>query len=697
MDVGATVRRAALSGVTIRRAKSDALLRAFQRRVQPGAPLQQLRKKIPTTRVFNDGSGPSTQPLTPSPGLLPLPFTGDEHISLDGIDQSLLPPRREPPLQQVAWSPVVQSPVYWSSMDFDARNRLHAPEALVSHRQSLWASTSQGAISPLTPPVCGFDCATHTEAFHDALVLLNLRNELPARFIQRWQHSRTDEILTWLIQQEHIPSSPLLTCADGRTNQLAAATRRDAEMLRVFVNFISRFKASLDGEPDLAANLYIRQYVPFCLHNPMLAQIAIYTAACFLNDSCPSIVDDTTAMTRKGDAICMLETHLRTAGPTTDEAIAGVMQLILNEWYWGGRKELEAHLGGLREMVRSRGGLANLGLGGLLAKLIIMTDITIALSLEVEPHLRGDLPLESHDSVPFRVFLNTPLVSPLVPFKACAEPLKLHEATARILDDIRFLIGLVLALPADCSQKDLQKLQSTSTWIYDHILGLPEELAENSQHRGSEDPPPSLSTIGASGSPPSVRGASSAANPRGVPEPNAPGFLYTHKQHSPLNQRDMFPGGMSDHPARVPQSLLADLEDTTSPTAADVIYQAVRQAALIYARAIMLRRPLRDQRVCPAEDFLRLWTTVWRAPLRAWKALLGVFVWVVLCVTPSSRGTPHERLVKNCLEIGLVQMGLESWEVAEKGMEGALRLMRWLACRDGGIEVGELDEGHDAE
>lgn len=104
----------------------------------------------------------------------------------------------------------------------------------------------------------------------------------------------------------------------------------------------------------------------------MLAQIAIYTAACFLNDTCPSVVDDTTAMTRKGDAICMLETHLRTTGPTTDEAIAGVMQLILNEWYWGGKKELEAHLGGLREMVRSRGGLANLGLGGLLAKLIIM-------------------------------------------------------------------------------------------------------------------------------------------------------------------------------------------------------------------------------------------------------------------------------------------------------------------------------------
>lgn len=308
------------------------------------------------------------------------------------------------------------------------------------------------------------------------------------------------------------------------------------------------------------------------------------------------------------------------------------------------------------------------------------------MSLEVEPHLQGDLPLESRDTahVPFRVFVNTPLVSSLVPFKACAGPLKLHEATARILDDMRFLIGLILTLPTNYSQKDLQKLQTTSTWIYDRISGLPEEAAAVSQHRGSEDPLPSASTAAAFGSPPPARRPSSAASPRGLPEHNAPALLFTHEQRPPPNQNTIFPSGMPDHPARVPQPLLPDLEEIATPTAPDVIYQAVRQAALIYARAIMLRRPLRDQRVCSVEDFHRLWTTVWRVPLRAWKALLGVFVWVVLCVTPASRGTPHERFVKNCLEVGLVQMGLESWDVAEKGMEGALRLMRWLAWRDRG-------------
>lgn len=299
--------------------------------------------------------------------------------------------------------------------------------------------------------------------------------------------------------------------------------------------------------------------------------------------------------------------------------------------------------------------------------------------------------------MPFRVFLNTPLVSPLVPFKTCAEPLKLHDTTARILDDMRFLIGLVLSLPADCSQKDLQKLQTTSTWIYDRISGLPEEAGAVPQHRASEGLIiPTPSTTAAFGPlPQSVRRASSAASPRVLSEHNhGPGFFYGREQQQqpPPRQRAVFPGGSSipDHHAARPaqqQPLLPELEDAAgaaaAPTAPDVIYQAVRQAALVYARAIMLRRPLRDPRVCGAEDFLRLWTTVWRVPLRAWKALLGVFVWVVLCVTPAAGGTPHERFVKNCLEVGLVQMGLESWEVAEKGMDGALRLMRWLDCRDG--------------
>jgi hypothetical protein len=54
--------------------------------------------------------------------------------------------------------------------------------------------------------------------------------------------------------------------------------------------------------------------------------------------------------------------------------------------------------------------------------LLLRTDMAIALSLDVEPQLQGDLPLEAPEAthVPFRVSLNTPLVSSLVAFKTCA-------------------------------------------------------------------------------------------------------------------------------------------------------------------------------------------------------------------------------------------------------------------------------------
>lgn len=140
------------------------------------------------------------------------------------------------------------------------------------------------------------------------------------------------------------------------------------------MNFVSRFKAALDGDPDTNNNSYMKQYVPFCLHSPLLIQTAIYTSACFLNETenGNSLIDGTTAVAHKCRSITMLNEHLQTHGPTTDEAIAAVMQLMLNEWYWGNMGDLRAHLSGLREMVRLRGGFGNLGLGSLLARLVIL-------------------------------------------------------------------------------------------------------------------------------------------------------------------------------------------------------------------------------------------------------------------------------------------------------------------------------------
>jgi hypothetical protein len=92
---------------------------------------------------------------------------------------------------------------------------------------------------------------------------------------------------------------------------------------------MSQYTASLDGKPD-ASNPYIKHYVPYCVNSPFLARVAIYSAACFLTDS--GHVERTAAMAYKGQAIKLLNEHIRSQPSTSDELIAGVTQLVLAEW-----------------------------------------------------------------------------------------------------------------------------------------------------------------------------------------------------------------------------------------------------------------------------------------------------------------------------------------------------------------------------
>jgi len=174
---------------------------------------------------------------------------------------------------------------------------------------------------------------------------------------------------------------------------------------------MSQFTASLDGNPE-ASNPYIKHYVPYCINSQLLIEVAIYSAACFLTDS--GHVERTVAMAHKGRVIKLLNEHIRSQLSTSDEVIAGVVQLILDEWcvlpthisttspasahpslypvyihqqktkgkgqtradiddcrLWGNTNDLWAHLRGLREMIRSRGGFRMLGLHGLISKLAI--------------------------------------------------------------------------------------------------------------------------------------------------------------------------------------------------------------------------------------------------------------------------------------------------------------------------------------
>lgn len=300
---------------------------------------------------------------------------------------------------------------------------------------------------------------------------------------------------------------------------------------------------------------------------------------------------------------------------------------------------------------------------------IASADVAISLSFEIPPYLRGGPELEFSDSSPSppHIALNTPLVPTLVRFSSCADTLHIHSAVAAILDDMRFLLAAVLSLPEKPSAKELQKIHTTSAWIHERILGLPEETPTTLRPPEASLAPRAEDTIGTE--------ISKQTQPtQALPLPQ-------HRQPTsePPRARIRTPTNLTQEPYRttdVPPSYSPSLSPSLPP---DHIYQVVRLAALIYSRAIMHRRPF--SRVVTSDIFLRLWTTAWRVPLSTWRSLLGVFTWILLPLVPGGgkAAQPHGRFMRGMLYICMFQMGIGNWEIASSAMESGLRLQQWLA------------------
>ena len=126
------------------------------------------------------------------------------------------------------------------------------------------------------------------------------------------------------------------------------------------VKILTKFVVSIDGNPS--PNFYNDEWVPSSIKTPLLAQIAIYTASCYQSEARKVPAGKSpVALRHKLKSISLLNETLRDPEKSTcDEAIASVVYLTTNEWYWGFRQNVQAHLSGLKEMVRLRGGIGAL-------------------------------------------------------------------------------------------------------------------------------------------------------------------------------------------------------------------------------------------------------------------------------------------------------------------------------------------------
>lgn len=386
------------------------------------------------------------------------------------------------------------------------------------------------------------------------------------------------------------------------------------------------------------------------------------------------------------------------------------------------------------------------------------SDMAIALSLEIAPVLQGNnhgggnhlFDYEDLSPPPFRVSDNTPLVSGQPTFAQCAEPLHVHPTTASILDDMRFLITAVLALPADPIAKDLQKVQTTAQWIHDRIQRLPANSPEPPESNNPNDEGDSMlfaetqsmanrrpsiilsqaepqhqtdqASIALGAQSPSFldhttqQQRQSSASPRSLaghrgqsgspylaqlsqPSPTPPGSAdgsllsismsaNNSRSGSAYNSRRGSTHSLEHLQASGDQPNQASWQTNAPPSSVDPLYQAVRQTALVYARAVLQRRPFSE--VVDPDEFVQLWTATWRVSLTSWKGLLGVFMWVTLSIIASARDTSHDLFVKSMLSICTVQMSLESWDVAAGALKAAVRLNAWLG---GGVSGGGSRSG----
>lgn len=282
-----------------------------------------------------------------------------------------------------------------------------------------------------------------------------------------------------------------------------------------------------------------------------------------------------------------------------------------------------------------------------------------------------------HEPLPEKLkpAFNTPFVTgDLYPSFAKSESLDLHPVTAQILDNMRSLFSRVLQLSAGPSPEELEKVQQAAGMMRDLLESMPDTCPDA----------PRLPLL-----PPTLTGAASEASSFPVysapPSPpfSAPSSSSSASHWSSSEQHNTTPSISSAPP--VPEShnpshfvLRNQAQTQLQPQyPPDLVYATVRQTALLYARAVAARSPL--SAVCPVPHFFLLWSTAFRVPLSEWQRRLGLFLWVLSAVLPSSAHTSVRELPKSLLHIGTMQIGLDHWEVAVEMLRSAVEIVGWLA------------------
>jgi hypothetical protein len=133
------------------------------------------------------------------------------------------------------------------------------------------------------------------------------------------------------------------------------------------------------------------RWFPMVLHSPIIFQVIVLFSAAHYASHQHTIALEETILSFKQCALSSLAKALSSTSKVMvcrDEVIAAVVKMASYEAIYGEESAYHSHMNAVDEMLRLRGGLTALGLGGFLSRLLIFVDTNSAFLRNTHLHLR---------------------------------------------------------------------------------------------------------------------------------------------------------------------------------------------------------------------------------------------------------------------------------------------------------------------
>lgn len=144
----------------------------------------------------------------------------------------------------------------------------------------------------------------------------------------------------------------------------------------------------VDGQEQ--SGLLRSRWFPMVISSPLVFQVIVLFSASHFATCTEDMTLGPTLLQLKQIAIQGIIRKLaESKGQVHDELIAATAKMASYEAIYGDESSYHAHMQGVAKMLQLRGGLQNLGLEGLLARLLVFIDSNSAFLLNASLHLQG--------------------------------------------------------------------------------------------------------------------------------------------------------------------------------------------------------------------------------------------------------------------------------------------------------------------